>query len=38
MNGVFVNDGVECTAVRGQIALQSEGAEVEFRKIAMEKI
>jgi hypothetical protein len=38
MNGVFVNDGVECTAVRGQIALQSEGAEVEFRKIALEKV
>jgi hypothetical protein len=38
MNGVFVNDGVECSAVRGQISLQSEGAEVEFRKLQMEKL
>jgi hypothetical protein len=38
MNGVLVNDGVECSAVRGQIALQSEGAEVEFRKIEMAKV
>jgi hypothetical protein len=38
MNGDFVNDGVECSAVRGQIALQSEGAEVEFRKLQMERV
>ncbi len=38
MNGDFVNDGTECSAVRGQIALQSEGAEVEFRKIEMTKV
>jgi hypothetical protein len=38
MNGDFVNDGVECSASKGQIALQSEGAEVEFRKIVMEKL
>jgi len=38
MNGVFVNDGVECSASKGQIALQSEGAEVEFRKIEMAKV
>lgn len=38
VNGDFVNDGVECSAVRGQIALQSEGAEVEFRKVEMLKL
>jgi hypothetical protein len=38
MNGDFVNDGVECSSSRGQIALQSEGAEVEFRRILMEKL
>ncbi len=38
MNDAFVNDGVECSSSRGQIALQSEGAEVEFRKIVMEKL
>jgi hypothetical protein len=38
VNGDFVNDGVECSAVRGQIALQSEGAEVEFRKIELVRL
>jgi hypothetical protein len=33
VNGDLVNDGSDATADRGRIALQSEGAEVEFRKI-----
>jgi hypothetical protein len=33
VNGTLVNHGVGCTATKGQIALQSEGAEVEFRKL-----
>jgi len=33
VNGDFVNDGFEATATQGQIALQAEGAEVEFRKL-----
>ena len=35
INGDFVNDGFECTAQKGQIALQAEGAEVEFRKVVL---
>jgi hypothetical protein len=35
LNGDVVNDGFECTADRGQIAVQAEGAEVEFRKIEL---
>ncbi|MBX3433513.1 MAG: DUF1080 domain-containing protein [Pirellulales bacterium] len=33
VNGDLVNDGAECTATQGRIALQAEGTEVEFRKI-----
>mgnify|MGYP003672827274 CR=1 FL=1 len=33
LNGVLVNYGYNCTASVGQIALQSEGAEVEFENI-----
>ncbi|HEX6809993.1 MAG TPA: DUF1080 domain-containing protein [Planctomycetota bacterium] len=33
VNGDMVNHGTECTADRGQIALQAEGAVCEFRKI-----
>lgn len=33
VNGDLVNDGSNCTADRGAISLQAEGAEVEFRKI-----
>lgn len=33
LNGVLVNFGYDCTARKGQIALQAEGAEVEFRKV-----
>lgn len=35
VNNDLVNDGYNCTASKGQIALQSEGSEVEFRKIEM---
>ena len=35
VNGDLVNDGVNATADRGQIALQSEGSEVEFRRISL---
>lgn len=33
VNGIFVNEGFNATANKGQIALQAEGSEVEFRKI-----
>ena len=33
VNGDVVNDGFGATAQKGQIALQAEGAEVEFRKV-----
>jgi len=36
LNGVMVNDGFGATATKGQIALQAEGAEVEFRSIFLE--
>ena len=35
VNGDLVNDGSDATADHGQIALQSEGSEVEFRKVAL---
>jgi hypothetical protein len=35
VNSVLVNEGFDCTASKGQIAIQAEGAEVEFRKIAL---
>lgn len=38
LNGVLVNDGFGCTANRGQIAVQAEGSEVEFRKILLTPI
>ncbi len=38
VNGILVNDGYNCTATKGQIALQAEGAEVEFRKIVINGI
>jgi hypothetical protein len=37
-NGDLVNDGYGCTASKGQIALQAEGAEVEFRKVEITPI
>lgn len=38
VNKDLVNDGVEASVSKGQIALQSEGAEVEFRKLELTKI
>jgi hypothetical protein len=38
VNGVLVNDGTNATADHGQIALQSEGSEVEFRKVSLTPI
>jgi hypothetical protein len=35
VNDVLVNHGFNCTARQGQIAIQAEGAEVEFRKVAL---
>ena len=37
VNGDLVNMGV-CTASKGRIALQSEGSEVEFRKVELTKL
>ena len=36
VNGDLVNDGSDATADHGQIALQSEGSEVEFRKLTLD--
>ena len=33
VNGTVVNEGFNCTADRGRIALQAEGSEVEFRRV-----
>jgi len=33
VNGDLVNHGFNCTVEKGQIAIQAEGAEVEFRKL-----
>jgi hypothetical protein len=38
VNGDLVNHGRECTASKGQIALQAEGSEVEFRKLLLTPI
>ncbi len=38
VNGDLVNHGYDCTASSGQIALQAEGAEVEFRKLVLTPI
>jgi hypothetical protein len=35
VNGEHVNHGFDCTADRGQIALQAEGATCEFRKVEL---
>ncbi|MEQ1823364.1 MAG: DUF1080 domain-containing protein [Fimbriimonadaceae bacterium] len=35
VNGDKVNDGYDCTASKGQIALQAEGSEVEFRRVEL---
>ncbi len=38
VNGDKVNLGYDCTAKEGQIAIQAEGSEVEFRKIELTNI
>jgi hypothetical protein len=38
VNGDLVNDGFDCTVERGQIAIQAEGSEVEFRKMELTEI
>ncbi|MEO5890161.1 MAG: DUF1080 domain-containing protein [Ferruginibacter sp.] len=35
VNGQLQNFGYDCTAQKGQIALQAEGSEVEFRKVEL---
>jgi hypothetical protein len=38
VNGDLVNHGTNCTARKGKISLQAEGAEVEFRKLELEPL
>ena len=38
VNGDLVNHGSDCTASEGQIAVQAEGSEVEFRKLDLTPI
>jgi hypothetical protein len=38
VNGTLVNHGFKSTATSGKIALQAEGAEVEFRKVELTKL
>lgn len=38
VNDVVVNEGTGCTARKGQIAIQAEGSEVEFRKLWLTKL
>ena len=38
LNGDLVNHGTNCTASKGNIALQAEGSEVEFRKVVITPI
>lgn len=38
VNGELVNHGTDCSASKGQIAVQAEGAEVEFRKLDISPI
>jgi hypothetical protein len=38
VNGDLVNYGYDCTATKGQIAVQAEGSEVEFRKLELTPI
>ena len=38
VNGTLENFGYNCTATKGQIALQAEGSEVEFRKVELTQI
>ena len=38
VNDTLVNHGANATASKGQIALQAEGSEVEFRKVELEPL
>jgi hypothetical protein len=38
VNGDLVNHGSDCTVSKGQIALQAEGSEVEFREVVLTPI
>ncbi|MFH0945117.1 MAG: DUF1080 domain-containing protein [Planctomycetota bacterium] len=38
VNGTLVNDGTDCTADHGQIAIQAEGAACDFRKVELENL
>lgn len=38
VNGTLVNHGFNATTTKGKIALQAEGAEVEFRKVEMKPL
>ena len=38
VNKDLVNNGFNCTAHKGNIALQAEGSEVEFRKVELSPI
>lgn len=38
VNDVVVNEGTDCTARKGQIAIQAEGSEVEFRKLWLTRL
>jgi hypothetical protein len=38
VNGDLVNHGFDCTAREGRIAIQAEGSEVEFRRLALRPI
>ena len=38
VNDDLVNNGFDCTASKGQIAVQAEGSEVEFRKLEVTSI
>lgn len=38
VNGDLVNEGSNCTAEKGQISIQAEGTEVEFRKLELEPL
>lgn len=38
VNGILVNEGTNCTASKGQIAIQAEGSEVEFKKLELTPI
>lgn len=38
VNGDYVNNGYDCTADHGQIAIQAEGAACEFRKLELQPL